>query len=299
MTVTTKTAASSEDDDTNIQLPDKSKNLRLRSIRKRMETERNKNLPKQGKTKERPAPLSKYRRKTANARERQRMHQVNVAFEQLKATIPHHKLNIIDEKKDTKITTLRCAIDYINSLSDLLADVKQGRKVGPEFYFTDAQLGLQNDKDERQTTKKKTASNKCHRRKRATVKASRPARKTIKRLKAHHQPLQPNNSSLPPPSVLALARSPLPVLVQPLPVLVMNNFQPNLQQPSSKTTVLIQSDVSLFSTVTTAGDELTDLDTLKIDLNDYTNIQDFIMDTYNLGLADSANNTAAVAQPVS
>ena len=33
------------------------------------------------------------RRKTANARERQRMHEVNVAFDKLKESIPHHKLN--------------------------------------------------------------------------------------------------------------------------------------------------------------------------------------------------------------
>ncbi len=42
-------------------LPDKCQSLRLRSIRKRIETEKNKNLPKQRKQRERPAPLSKYR----------------------------------------------------------------------------------------------------------------------------------------------------------------------------------------------------------------------------------------------
>ena len=68
--------------------------------------------------------MSKYRRKTANARERQRMHQVNLAFEKLKAAIPHHKLDLIES--DTKITTLRCAISYINALSELLTHVKQG-----------------------------------------------------------------------------------------------------------------------------------------------------------------------------
>ena len=36
---------------------------------------------------------SGHRRKTANARERQRMHEVNVAFDKLKESIPHHKLN--------------------------------------------------------------------------------------------------------------------------------------------------------------------------------------------------------------
>jgi hypothetical protein len=61
----------------------------------------------------------------------------------LQATIPHHRLKQIDEKKDTKITTLRCAITYINSLSDLLHDINDGKSVSPEYYFTDAQLGLE------------------------------------------------------------------------------------------------------------------------------------------------------------
>ena len=42
-------------------LPDKCQSLRQRSIRKRIETERNAHLPKQRKQRERPAPLSKYR----------------------------------------------------------------------------------------------------------------------------------------------------------------------------------------------------------------------------------------------
>ena len=124
-------------------LPSKCQSLRLRSIRKRIETEQNKLVPKSRRPRERPAPLSKYRRRTANARERQRMQEVNVAFEKLKSTIPHHKLKQIDEKKDTKITTLRCAITYINSLSELLGDIENGKSVSPEYYFTDAQLGLE------------------------------------------------------------------------------------------------------------------------------------------------------------
>ncbi|TRY78587.1 hypothetical protein TCAL_04996 [Tigriopus californicus] len=127
-------------------LPDKCQSLRLKSIRKRIETEKNKHLPRQRKPRERPAPLSKYRRKTANARERQRMQEVNLAFDRLKESIPHHKLNQIDEKKDTKITTLRCAITYINSLSELLQDLGSGKAVSPEYYFTDAQLGLDPDR---------------------------------------------------------------------------------------------------------------------------------------------------------
>ncbi len=70
------------------------------------------------------------------------MNEVNVAFDKLKDSIPHHKLNQIDEKKDTKITTLRCAIAYINSLSELLADLNDGIAVSPEYYFTDAELGI-------------------------------------------------------------------------------------------------------------------------------------------------------------
>ena len=48
----------------------------------------------------------------------------------------------IDEKKDTKITTLRCAIAYINTLSELLGDLNDGVAVSPEYYFTDAELGI-------------------------------------------------------------------------------------------------------------------------------------------------------------
>ena len=88
---------SSEEGD-GIRLPDKCQSLRQRSIRKRIETEKNKHLPKPRKQREKPAPLSKYRRKTANARERQRMHEVNQAFDKLKASIPHHKLNQVGKK---------------------------------------------------------------------------------------------------------------------------------------------------------------------------------------------------------
>ena len=52
--------ASSDDEEVS-KLPDKCQSLRQRSIRKRIETERNKHLPKQRKQRERPAPLSKYR----------------------------------------------------------------------------------------------------------------------------------------------------------------------------------------------------------------------------------------------
>lgn len=50
-------------------------NLRMKSIQNRIELEKKKKTPvkKQPKAKQRPVPLSKYRRRTANARERTRM----------------------------------------------------------------------------------------------------------------------------------------------------------------------------------------------------------------------------------
>lgn len=70
-------------------------------------------------------PLSKYRRKTANARERTRMREINMAFEQLRHCVPQ---TITGEdaantnEKLTKITTLRLAMKYIGMLSESLQD---------------------------------------------------------------------------------------------------------------------------------------------------------------------------------
>ncbi|XP_061392995.1 helix-loop-helix protein delilah [Musca vetustissima] len=77
------------------------------------------------KSKIKAAPLSKYRRKTANARERTRMREINSAFENLRHCVP---ACISDEdvgpsnEKLTKITTLRLAMKYIKVLSDALVD---------------------------------------------------------------------------------------------------------------------------------------------------------------------------------
>ena len=79
-------------------------------------------IPKE-KPKHKAAPLSKYRRKTANARERTRMREINSAFENLRQSVPvvvagspSHSTN----EKLTKITTLRMAMKYITILSDIL-----------------------------------------------------------------------------------------------------------------------------------------------------------------------------------
>lgn len=71
-----------------------------------------------------PQPLSKYRRKTANARERSRMREINRAFETLRRAVPASAItgNPVPCEKLTKITTLRLAMRYITALSAALRD---------------------------------------------------------------------------------------------------------------------------------------------------------------------------------
>lgn len=79
-------------------------------------------IPKE-KPKQRAAPLSKYRRKTANARERTRMREINHAFENLRQSVPVVVAGSPSQstnEKLTKITTLRMAMKYITILSDIL-----------------------------------------------------------------------------------------------------------------------------------------------------------------------------------
>lgn len=80
------------------------------------------------KPKQRAAPLSKYRRKTANARERTRMREINQAFETLRQSVPvvvaGSPAQSTNEKL-TKITTLRMAMKYIKILSDILDNKTQ------------------------------------------------------------------------------------------------------------------------------------------------------------------------------
>lgn len=83
------------------------------------------NEPRKPKTKAKPkaAPLSKYRRKTANARERTRMREINSAFENLRNCVPLSISNgtpTSTNEKLTKITTLRLAMKYIRTLNEVL-----------------------------------------------------------------------------------------------------------------------------------------------------------------------------------
>lgn len=96
--------------------------LRTKSIIKRIESEKNRSTTKrkEPKEKQKPPPLSKYRRKTANARERNRMKEINDAFVTLQQSIPD--LPGADAEKLTKITVLRLAVNYINALAGVLND---------------------------------------------------------------------------------------------------------------------------------------------------------------------------------
>lgn len=72
-------------------------------------------------SKSKSAPLSKYRRKTANARERTRMKEINQAFEALRKAVPQITPTQQQNEKLTKITTLRLAMKYISALSAALS----------------------------------------------------------------------------------------------------------------------------------------------------------------------------------
>ncbi|KAH9516463.1 hypothetical protein DERF_007199 [Dermatophagoides farinae] len=75
--------------------------------------------------KHKPPPLSKYRRKTANLRERCRMQEINDAFKRLQSVVPDI-FSITDERssqsmaKLTKINTLKLAVNYISALTQIL-----------------------------------------------------------------------------------------------------------------------------------------------------------------------------------
>lgn len=97
------------------------------------------------KPKQKSAPLSKYRRKTANARERNRMREINQAFETLRRVIPQMQAaaaastvattsaQAAANEKLTKITTLRLAMRYISNLSAKL----QQDNGGADMFLTD------------------------------------------------------------------------------------------------------------------------------------------------------------------
>ena len=81
--------------------------------------------------------MSKYRRKTANARERMRMGEINVAYDRLKDTIPLPSGGAGSGKqkcdKLTKINLLHIAINYIRTLQEILdGGCDAGIDINPE-----------------------------------------------------------------------------------------------------------------------------------------------------------------------
>ncbi|XP_050727816.1 uncharacterized protein LOC127004298 [Eriocheir sinensis] len=94
--------------------------LRPRSYKSRYLYDPDWSLPEPAGPKTRPPPLSRYRRKTANARERCRMRQINTAFESLRGVLPSWVCRRRAAADMTKIATLRLASAYIRSLQDML-----------------------------------------------------------------------------------------------------------------------------------------------------------------------------------
>ncbi|XP_042861446.1 neurogenin-3-like [Penaeus japonicus] len=94
--------------------------LRPRSVHARRLCDSDWNFGESLRHKPRAAPLSRYRRKTANARERYRMRQINTAFESLRGVLPSWVCSRRAASDMTKIATLRLASAYIRSLQDIL-----------------------------------------------------------------------------------------------------------------------------------------------------------------------------------
>lgn len=71
-------------------------------------------------------PLSKYRRKTANAKERERMREINNAFHALRNAVPGgHVAKPEKGERQTKLNILKLAMNYIEALSEVLETLKQ------------------------------------------------------------------------------------------------------------------------------------------------------------------------------
>ena len=100
--------------------------------------------------------MSKYRRKTANARERMRMGEINSAFEKLKEKIPLPTVGLGRQKceKLTKINLLHIAINYIRTLEDILETGEAEVDIFPEklilnpFQEAEEEMEEEDEEDE-------------------------------------------------------------------------------------------------------------------------------------------------------
>lgn len=90
--------------------------------------------------------MSKYRRRTANARERHRMREINAAFSTLRGILPPLSNRRSSQVSMTKIRTLRLAASYIQALSDLLQETDAGR-IKSDISSLNSSLGFQHYSD--------------------------------------------------------------------------------------------------------------------------------------------------------
>ncbi len=125
----------------------------------------------------RPLPMSKYRRKTANLRERQRMGEINNAFDLLKSKIPELSNlgsgssaqggNNKAGDKMTKINVLHVAVNYIRALENILHTGSAGVNVfgtavvqspelapPPDTIFDDEEVEVSGGKKKSKSDKK-------------------------------------------------------------------------------------------------------------------------------------------------
>lgn len=170
-------------------LPTKSRSLRAKSIAKRLATEKNQNggssaannsaggnhlkkssSKRSSSSSSKHHPMSKYRRKVANAKERERMKLVSEAFDKLSSVVPVYKMMTVQnqipqaapqtsssdlENKNpvTKVSTLRCAIAYINSLQRLIEDAERG-VLDPSLYSLSEDDEIVENQQQQQSKKK-------------------------------------------------------------------------------------------------------------------------------------------------
>ena len=124
----------------------KTKSRTSSGVKRRMFTEDRLGRKRGQRTKNASSPkMSKYRRKTANARERMRMGEINVAYDRLKDTIPLPSVSAAGGKhkcdKLTKINLLHIAINYIRTLQDILDSGDPGIDIVPEKLILNPFLG--------------------------------------------------------------------------------------------------------------------------------------------------------------
>jgi hypothetical protein len=85
-------------------IPVKSLSLRKTSVRKRLETEGKRKQPRMKGKLSKKARMSKYRRKSANTAERERMKTQNDVFTVLKELLPMDTARKVEEDKETKVS---------------------------------------------------------------------------------------------------------------------------------------------------------------------------------------------------